>query len=70
MNSNIDYSQMKTSTQLEEINRQAEIEAIKQLKEAAFRSEADPLFFKFQRGEATKEQWLEKVNEIRKRFDA
>jgi hypothetical protein len=69
MNSNIDYSQMKTSAQLEEINRQAEIETIKQLKEAAFRNEADPLFFKFQRGEATKEQWLEKVNEIRKRFD-
>lgn len=33
-----------------------------------FREESDPLFFKAQRGEATMEEWLEKVNEIRERF--
>lgn len=34
----------------------------------AYEQEADPLFFKWQRGEATKEEWLAKVQEIRSRF--
>lgn len=32
---------------------------------SAYQLEADPLFFKWQRGEATKEQWLDKVAEIK-----
>lgn len=31
----------------------------------AYEREADPLFFKWQRGEATKEEWLAKVAEIK-----
>jgi hypothetical protein len=31
----------------------------------AFREEADPLFFKWQRGECEKSEWLEKVEAIR-----
>lgn len=34
----------------------------------AYLSEADPLFFKAQRGEATIEEWNSKVAEIRNRF--
>lgn len=34
----------------------------------AFAAEADPLFFKIGRGEATNEEWLAKVAEIRARF--
>lgn len=34
----------------------------------AFKNEADPLFFKVQRGELTLEQWQAKVDEIRQRF--
>ena len=34
----------------------------------AYLSEADPLFFKSQRGEATIEEWNSKVAEIRNRF--
>lgn len=37
-------------------------------RQAAYVSEADPLFFKWQRGEATKDVWLEKVAEIKARF--
>ena len=33
----------------------------------AYQNEADPLFFKWQRGEATQQQWLDKVAEIRAR---
>ena len=35
---------------------------------AALAAEADPLFFKAQRGEATTEEWESKVSEIRARF--
>jgi hypothetical protein len=35
---------------------------------AAYRNEADPLFFKVQRGEANEQEWLDKVAEIRARY--
>jgi hypothetical protein len=35
---------------------------------AAYSTEADPLFFKAQRGEATIEEWEAKVEEIRQRY--
>jgi hypothetical protein len=35
---------------------------------AAYSAEADPLFFKTQRGEATVEEWEAKVEEIRQRY--
>lgn len=40
----------------------------KKLRRAAFQIEADPLFFKWQRGEATQEEYLQKVGEIRQRY--
>ena len=35
---------------------------------AAYQSESDPLFFKWQRGTATEAEWLAKREEIRTRF--
>ena len=37
-------------------------------RQAAYTQEADPLFFKYQRGEATEQEWLDKVAEIRIRY--
>lgn len=34
----------------------------------AYRDESDPLFFKWQRGEATEQEWLDKVAEIKARY--
>lgn len=34
----------------------------------AYRTEADPLFFKAQRGEATNDEWLAKIEEIKARY--
>lgn len=34
----------------------------------AYAVEADPLFFMIQRGEATEEEWLAKIQEIKQRF--
>ena len=42
--------------------------AIKQQRAAVYRVEADPLFFKAQRGEATVQEWEAKVAEIKTRF--
>jgi len=51
-------SQPYVPTQQEQENNRA----------AAYRSEADPLFFKAQRGEATTDEWTAKVAEIKARF--
>jgi len=37
-------------------------------REAAYRTEADALYFKYRRGEATEQEWLDKVSEIKARF--
>jgi hypothetical protein len=34
----------------------------------AYTAEADPIFFKWQRGEATEQEWLDKIEEIRARY--
>lgn len=39
-----------------------------QLRALAYRNEADPLFFKYQRGEIEKQTWLNKVQEIKARY--
>jgi hypothetical protein len=38
------------------------------LRAKAYQEESDPVFFKSQRGEATKEEWLAKVFEIKSRY--
>lgn len=39
-----------------------------ELRRHAYTLEADPLFFQWQRGEATEQDWLDKVAEIRDRY--
>lgn len=39
------------------------------LRSEAYKRESDPLFFKWQRGEIPKQQWLNKVNEIKTRYN-
>jgi hypothetical protein len=43
----------------------AEVDA---LRHAAYVAESDPLFFQWQRGEATEQQWRDKVAEIQTRY--
>ena len=44
------------------------LEQSKQQRADAYRNEADPLFFKYQVGEVTKEEWLAKREEIKVRY--
>lgn len=43
-------------------------EQLQALRQSAYIAEADPLFFKYQRGEATQEEWMNKINEIKIRY--
>lgn len=43
-------------------------EQLQAFRAAAYRDEADPLFFKWQAGEGTKEDWEAKREEIRSRY--
>lgn len=47
-----------------------ECKEVERNRQAAYREESDPLFFKFQRNEdgVTKTAWLAKVEEIRERY--
>jgi hypothetical protein len=40
----------------------------KLLRSEAYKEESDPIFFKWQRGEATEQEWLDKVAEIKQRW--
>ncbi len=40
----------------------------KQNRSNAYLKESDPLFFKYQRGEITEKEWLDKIEEIKKRY--
>jgi hypothetical protein len=64
------YSVVELSEQ--EANDQAEFSKrrIENQKAHAYRTESDPLFFKAQRGEATHQEWLDKVAEIKARYPA
>lgn len=50
------------------INKPPSKEEQEAARKAAYQIEADPLFFKAQRGEATMEEWQAKVSEIKARF--
>lgn len=43
-------------------------QSVREKRLRAYRDESDPLFFKWQRGEATQEEWLAKVAEIRQLY--
>ena len=51
-----------------EISDEEKLESARNSRASAYRSEADPLFFKAQRGEATTDEWTAKVAEIKARF--
>lgn len=46
---------------------QIEFENVKAKRSYDYSVESDPLFFKYQRGEATREEWEAKIEEIRQR---
>ena len=43
-------------------------EMVRTQRQSAYQAEADPLFFKWQRGEATQTEWQAKIAEIKARY--
>ena len=62
-----------TQEPLDSVNETEYLNSFKQkeseaLRSAAYKTESDPLFFKYQAGEVTKEEWLAKREEIKVRY--
>lgn len=53
------FKEVKADYELQQVNRKRQL---------AYQTESDPLFFQYQRGEATEQDWLDKVAEIKARF--
>lgn len=68
MNEHYENGVVVSSTPLTEQQLELFRAAAKQSRRDAYAAEADPLFFKAQRGEATMEEWMAKVEEIKARF--
>ena len=64
----IDLSKLKTAEQRATEAFEAEYSQIETLRQMAYQKEADPIFFQYQRGTQTKDDWLAKVNEIKTRY--
>lgn len=59
----VDLSEEERTKSITDFNNIQEVS-----RSIAYKTEADPLFFKWQRGEATQENWLAKIQEIKQRF--
>ena len=52
----------------EEVQKKAQLEGVRKKRAIAYRVESDPIFLQWQRGEATEQDWLDKIEEIKERF--
>ena len=52
----------------DEVQKEAQIERVRKNRAEAYREESDPIFLKWQRGEASEQEWLDKIAEIKERF--
>jgi len=58
----------KTKEQVETEKKESELRQVEKNRRNAYRNESDPLYLKWQREEATEQEWLDKIEEIKERF--
>jgi hypothetical protein len=51
-----------------EVREEIDRENVQRLRRGAYEKESDPIFFKYQRGEAEKQEWLDLIEEIKQRY--
>lgn len=51
-----------------EVQYQLQLDAVKAQRLNAYQTESDPIFFQWQRGESTEEEWKNKITEIQERY--
>ena len=64
----VELDQAKVNAAAIIVAQEQALASAKRNRATAYTTEADPLFFKAQRGEATMEEWEAKVAEIRSRY--
>jgi len=52
----------------ESVQEEIEKENVESMRRAAYQEEADPLFFEYQRGDSSKQEWLNKIAEIKAKY--
>jgi hypothetical protein len=62
------FTDAEINAKYAELLAQVPLEAIKKSRRLAYIAEADSLFFKAQRGEATMKEWQDKIEEIKLRY--
>ncbi len=66
-----DYPRHKTQEELLEtglVTKNEYNEYVSNLRRHAYEQESDPIYLQYQRDEATKQEWLDKIAEIKKRY--
>ena len=58
----------KTKEQVEKEAKEAKLQQWENSIRNVYQKEADPLNMKWQRGDATEQEWLDKIEEIKERF--
>lgn len=61
-------SKKEFEAKFKEVKANYELQQVNKKRQLAYQSESDPLFFKYQAGEATEKEWLDKRNEIKARY--
>ena len=65
---NPDGTYSHTEWELTEKAKQRQLDDIREKRQAAYRDRSDPIFMKWQRGEATEQEWIDEVEAIRAEF--
>lgn len=61
-------SEQECSDKMLEMSEKYEIDLVRQNREAAYRMRCDPIFFKWQRGSATEQDWLDAVSAVKAEY--
>lgn len=48
-----------------EVQAETAREIVEQVRQAAYRAESDPIFFEYQRGDKTEQEWLDAVQAVK-----
>ena len=54
--------------QVEQEAKESELQRVENNRRNAYQKESDPIYLKWQRGDATEQDWLDKIAEIKERF--
>ena len=61
-------SREERDSDIPEPSNEEKLQQVEANRRNAYQKESDPLFLKWQRGEATEQEWLDKIEEIKERF--